>query len=115
LSSFIILLATLATGCLGNARTQQREIVGAERERLVKIAKQELRRRHLVLPHDHDVVVENGEIGNEIAPLPRKVYGVWFRFTYRGKREVFYSVLIDKRSGRIDQVSDLRTAKLQAF
>lgn len=113
--SIIIIFAMLTTGCLGSVRTQKGEIIGTDREKLVGIAKQELKRRNLALPPDCDVVVENGKIINEIDNSPREVYAVWFSFTHRGNRGAFYSVLIDRRSGRIDQVSDLRTVKLRAF
>lgn len=111
----IIILAILTTSCLGNARTRQGEVIGAQREKLVAVAKQELKRRNFPLPHDCEVVVENGKFMNEIDTSTRELYGVWFTFTYRGKRDAFYSVLIDKRSGRIDQVSDLRTVKYHKF
>jgi hypothetical protein len=112
--SFTI-LAIIMTGCLGNAQTRQGEIVGAQREKLVAIAKQELKQRNLPLPRNYDVVVENGKKINEVDPSPREFYGLWFTFIYRGKRDAFYSVFIDKRSGRIFQVSDLRTAKVHKF
>jgi hypothetical protein len=111
----VITFAILTAGCLGHSLTRPGEVIGADREKLVEVAKKELKRRSLPLPHDYDVVVERGEIGNEIDHSPREVYGVWFSFTYRAKRGAFYSVLIDKRSGRIDQVSDLRGLKLHVF
>jgi hypothetical protein len=111
--SIIIILALLTTSCIGTASPRQRQLYGTDREKVIRIAKQELERRNLALPDRYDVVVENGKITNEIDNLPREVYGVWF--LRRGNRGAVYSVLIDKRSGKIDQVSDLRTVRLQAF
>ena len=111
----IFILAILTMGCLGGPRPRQSEITGTDRERLITIAKNELKRRNLALPHYYSVVVENGKISNEIDRSPREVYGVWFNSSRRGEERAFYSVLIDKRSGRIDQVSDLRALRFQTF
>jgi DNA relaxase NicK len=113
--SISIILAILTTSCFGNPQTLQGEITGPQREKLISVAKQELKRRNLPLPRDYNVVVENGKFMNEIDTSARELYGVSFTFTYRGKRDAFYSVLIDKGSGRIDQVSDLRKVKYHKF
>jgi hypothetical protein len=110
----IIICAVLMIGCLENVYAAQREIIGPKRAKLIEIAQQELKRRHLPLPRDYDVVVENGKIITELDEPVRKVYGVWFRFTYWGKRDMYYSFLIDRRD-KIIQVSDLRHAKVRVF
>lgn len=113
--ALITILALVMIGCLANPPVRQAEATGAEEERLVAIAKRELKRRDLPLPVDYTVVVENVTIGDETGNPPREVYGVWFTFTYRGKRDAFYSVYINKGSDRIDQVSDLRNAEAVNF
>jgi hypothetical protein len=115
MNKIIIVFAMLTTGCVGHAQLRESEIIGISREKLIWTAKVELKRRNLPLPRDYRVVVENGKVTNEVDASPREVYGVWFSVSHRGNVRALYSVLIDKRSGMIDQVSDLRTVKLQAF
>jgi hypothetical protein len=113
--SITVVFAIVATACWGSAQTRQGQIVGVQRGKLVARAKQELKRREMPLPRHYDVVAETGKIINEVDIAPREYYAVWFTFTFRGKRDAFYSVFIDKYSGRIFQVSDLRTVRVHKF
>lgn len=96
----------LLAGCAGtyqqSARTKE-----LDQAALIQLAKDELGRRGLELPRIYEVEFENGEIGNEIGP-PRPIYSVAFLFLYRGHKRAVYTVFIDKRSHKIDQVSDYR-------
>jgi hypothetical protein len=96
----------LLTGCAATygqpVRTKE-----LNRAALIQLAKDELGRRGRDLPRLYEVEFENGEIGNEVGP-PRPIYSVSFLFVYRGQKRAMYTVFIDKRSHKIDQVSDYR-------
>jgi len=89
--------------------SSQLEIAGSARDNAIYIAKQELKRQNAMLPKAYDVVVENAEAGNELE-APRQVYQVSFSFYYRGRKQIIYTVIIDKRSGRVELFSDSRTS-----
>jgi hypothetical protein len=92
----------LLAGCAGTYRQPE-----LDRAAVVQLAKDELGRRGLDLPRFYEVEFENGEIGDEIGP-PRPIYSVSFFFVYRGHKRAVYTVFIDKRSHKVDQVSDYR-------
>ena len=107
MNKLILITAFLfVAGCAGTDRQsgRTREL---DRAAIIQLAKDELSRRGLELPHFYEVEFENGEIGNEIGP-PRPIYSVSFLFVYRGHKRAVYTVFIDKRSHKIDQVSDYR-------
>jgi hypothetical protein len=103
---FIIAGVVLA-GCATPSVLSQGSLPGPDRDRMVHIAQQELARQHANLPHRYDVIVEGAEAGNELQPS-RQVYQVSFSFVYRGKKQIIYTVIIDKRSGRVEMFSDSR-------
>ena len=65
-------------------------------------------RRQIRLPPDCDITVDDE--GVTVFPLqkPREEFIVRFTFTYRGKRDVVYKVLIDRRSRKINDFIDYR-------
>jgi hypothetical protein len=75
----------------------------------VEIAKAELVRRGLSLPRHYDVAVSHGQVITEINPR-REIYVVTFSFMYRGRKDIIYTIHIDKRSGKIEDVYDSRTS-----
>jgi len=102
----VITAFLLLAGCAGTDR-QTARTKELDRAALIQLARNELGRRGLDLPRFYEIEFENGEIGNEIGP-PRPIYSVSFLFVYRGHKRAVYTVFIDKRSHKIDQVSDYR-------
>jgi len=102
-----LVLVLLCVGCAHTARSRPSEVNAVDRARLVQIAKQEVERRKLALRRPYDVEVEPGIIGNEIGP-PRQIYIVRFIFKHRAKKDVIYTVFINRRDQRIDQFFDSR-------
>jgi hypothetical protein len=70
------------------------------REQMVIIAKQELKRRKLPLPKRYEVKVEEGFSRTEIRP-PARIFGVFFKFIYRGAKDTVYIVWFDE-NGKIE-------------
>ena len=79
-----------------------------KRKDAVEAAKRELVRRNLPLPKDYVVKVSDSFAFIEFEPT-RRIYIVSFAFKYRGKPGVVYEVNVDKRSGKVDDVTNLRT------
>ena len=96
----------LLAGCAGMYQ-QPARAKELDRAAVIQLAKDELDRRGLDLPRFYEVEFENGAIGDEIGP-PRPIYSVSFLFVYRGHKRAVYTVFIDKRSHKVDQVSDYR-------
>jgi hypothetical protein len=78
-----------------------------QRNEIIQIAEREIDRRQIHLPPDYDITVDEGVT---VFPLekPQEELVVRFTFTYRGKRDVVYKVLINKRSKKIDDFIDYR-------
>ena len=76
----------------------------------VQIARQEVKRRNIVLPKDHKATVSEGDAVFEFE-RPRKIYVVKIVFRDPSKRRVTLTVHVDKRSGKIDAFSDSRRLK----
>lgn len=104
---FIIALL-LSTGCVGTTRAVERDLSTLDRNKIIQSAKRELERQNLSLPRNYSVEVGKGEIRSDFH-RPREIYVVSFSFAYRGKREIIYTVFVDKQSGRADRVFDSRT------
>jgi hypothetical protein len=102
-----IILCLIGVLCVSSSKNAE----GGElkREEAVKIAKQEVARRRLSLPKNYIANISDSLAFIEFQPT-REIYIVSFTFAYHGKARVAYEVNIDKRSGKVDDLTDLRTA-----
>jgi len=103
-----LLVLWLSTGCVGTTRAVDRELNALDRNKIIESAKRELRRQNHFLPRDHTVEVGKGEIQSDFHPT-QQIYAVSFSFAHRGKKQVIYTVFVDKLSGKADRVFDSRT------
>lgn len=103
-----IIICFLSIGCTAPAQFERNAPRIFDRHKLVESAKSELERRGFSLPKHYDVAVTQGQVITEIHPR-REIYVVTFSFVYRGKKDIIYTVHIDKRSGKIEDVYDSRT------
>lgn len=78
-----------------------------KREDAVKIAKEEVTRRRLSLPKNYVANVTDSLAFIEFRPT-REIYIVSFAFADHGKQRIVYEINIDKRSGKVDDLTDLR-------
>lgn len=104
MSKISVIICCLALlGCISQPRPSD----GSQRSEIIKIAKREIDRRHIHLPLDCNITVDEGVA---VFPLgkPREEFIVQFTFTYRGKRDVVYKVVIDRQSRKIDDFIDYR-------
>ena len=101
-----LVIAVLTVGC-STASVRSTEVTGPDRLRIIRIAEHELARRHAQLPRAHEVIVEETKAGHELEP-PRAVYQVSFSFLYRGKNQIIYTVIIDRRTEAVEVFSDSR-------
>jgi hypothetical protein len=101
---FTFLAALLLLSFLGTARSGP-ELTSDERKKVIIIAKQELRRRNITLPRRYEITALNMEMVTEVAPA-RPLYEVNFHCVYRGKKQLIYTVVIDKRSLKVTLFSD---------
>jgi hypothetical protein len=99
----------LSISCAGPTPVERSTSRAFDRNKLVETAKLELKLRGFMLPTHYDVAVTQGQIITEIEPR-REIYVVTFRFIYRGKKDIVYTVHIDKRSGKVKDVYDSRTS-----
>src|SRR6266446_6518963 len=99
----------LTTGSVASSVKVRQDHDVATRTRIIHIAEGELKRQNATLPRDYDVMVEDAKAGNEVEPS-REVCQVSFSFAYRGKKQIIYTVIIDKRSGKVEVFSDSRTS-----
>lgn len=108
--SKVLFLAVLlfSTGCAGTTHAVERELSAFDRNKIIESAKRELNRQNLSLPRNYTVEVGKGGIRSDFH-RPREIYVVSFSFAYRGKKEVIYTVFVDKLSGKADRVFDSRT------
>ena len=104
---FLIVLL-LSAGCVGTTRAVDRELSALDRNKIIESAKRELRRQNHSLPRVYTVEVGKGGIRSDFHPS-REIYVVSFSFAYRGKKDVIYTVFVDKLSGKADRVFDSRT------
>ena len=72
----------------------------------ISLAKTELVRRHLPLPKGYSVAVMTSTAFVEGPAADYPIYLVVFRLPSRGKSKTLYEVSIDRRTHRIDNVSD---------
>jgi hypothetical protein len=100
---FVISCCLALLGCISHPRPSD----VSQRNEIIQIAKREIDRRQIRVPLDCDITVDEGvtvfPVGNA-----REEFIVRFTFTYHGKRDVVYKVVIDKRSRRIDDFIDYR-------
>lgn len=73
----------------------------------IQIAKAEIQRRQLRIPHDCEITIVDGIRNAEVQGLQEE-YFVRFAFTRGGKRDVVYQVEVNKRSRRVDGLLDYR-------
>jgi hypothetical protein len=90
-------------GCTNRPPTS----VTSNRDEIIRIAKREIERRHIQLPPDCNISMYEGVTVFE-PQGSREEYIVRFTFMFHGKREVFYKIVIDKRSKRINDFIDYR-------
>jgi hypothetical protein len=91
-----ILVSVLCVGC------------AATRERAIAIAAAEITNRKLALPANYTFHVEQGFANFEF----QTPYHIWaVEFWAPGAKEPLYSVWVDERNGRIDEVTDYRRHK----
>jgi hypothetical protein len=104
----IIILLFLATydGVAGPPADKLR---GFERQRLIETAKVALERGRLPLPRTYEVEVSDGQAITELTPV-RPLYVVTFKFIRRGKKDIIYTVHINKRSRKVEDVYDSRSS-----
>jgi hypothetical protein len=100
---FVISSCLALLGCLSHPRPSD----GSQRNEIIQIAKREIERRHIRLPLDCDITVDDGVTVFPVGKA-REEFVVRFTFTYRGKRDVVYKVVIDRRSRKIDGFIDYR-------
>ena len=79
----------------------------ARREQMVERARHEIDRRGLPLPKQCEIKVEEGFSQPENRPRTR-IFGVLFRFPYRGVKDTVYIVWFDEH-GAVYDVTDYRT------
>jgi hypothetical protein len=101
-----ILFCVAISGCVNRAVTP----VASQRDKIIEVAKRELNRRHIHLPKDCEIMVDEGVYVNSVAPK-RKEFHVRFTFVYNGKRDVMYKVGIDKSSMTVCDFVDYREAR----
>ena len=96
----IIAVCACLLGCVSSPVT-------SAPDELIGMAKREISRRHIQLPSDCDITVDEGLTAPQIGPA-RELYFVRFTFTRAGKRDVYYKVIIEKRSRKVEQFLDYR-------
>jgi hypothetical protein len=106
MSKVIIIIVCLAVlGCVSHPLSS----LVLQRDDILPIAKREIDRRHIHLPSDCSITVDEGITAFEgKVEKDREEYLVRFTFKHSGKRDVVYEVVIDKRSGKIDDFFDYR-------
>jgi len=92
----------LGGGCASSSTPRQPHL---SRQQMVERARQEIDRRKLPLPEKYEIKVEEGFSRVEARP-PARIFGVFFRFPYRGIKDTVYIVWFDE-GGEID-VADYR-------
>ena len=85
----------------------QSSFSGTSQGEIIGIAKTELARRHIQLPRDYGSKVVEG-ITVFPAQKAQKEYFVLFTFTFRGKRDTVFKVVIDRQSKRVVEFVDYR-------
>ena len=90
-------------GCVSHPRPSD----VSQRDGIIEIAKHEIARRQIRLPRDYDVTVDEGVTVFPVGKA-REEFIVRFTFTYHGKHNVIYKVVIDRRSRKIDDFIDYR-------
>lgn len=101
-----IVVCLAISGCASRAVTP----VGSQHDKIIKVAKGELIRRHIYLPKDCEILVDEGVYVTSVEPK-REEFLVLFTFLYNGKRDVIYKVGIDKRSISVCDFVDYREAR----
>jgi hypothetical protein len=102
---FSIFLCLAVLGCVNHPVSS----VVSQRDDMIQIAKREIDRRHIHPPSDCNITVVEGVTAFEgQVQKDREEYLVRFTFTHGGKRDVAYEVVIDKRSGKVDDFFDYR-------
>ncbi|HVF72236.1 MAG TPA: hypothetical protein VM940_11575 [Chthoniobacterales bacterium] len=99
----IFILCLTLSGCI----TQPQSLVVPQRGDLIQIARGEIDRRHIHLPSDCAVTIHEGVTVSPVDKA-REEYFVNFTFAHGGQRGVIYRVVIDKRSGKVDDFLDYR-------
>jgi hypothetical protein len=104
--TLIVIVCLAMSGCVSRAVTP----VGWQRDKIIEVGKRELNRRHIHLPKDCEIIVDEGVYVTSVEPK-REEYFVLFKFIYNGKRDVIYKVGIDKRSMSVCDFVDYREAR----
>lgn len=78
-----------------------------DRDQAIKIAKTEIRRRHLLLPIGVSATVEDSWVDEEFV-APRAIYLVHLSNGSRGKRVLLYKICVNKRTGAIEDFTDMK-------
>lgn len=104
----ILIIGLFTIGCTISS-VNSSDIAASERSRIIRIAKQELARRDARLPGIYQVLVEEIDAGHELE-RPRRVYQISFSFAYKGKTQVIYTLIMDRRTKKVEVFSDSRKA-----
>lgn len=105
----LAIILFLLTTCDGFAGPPANRLPRLQRQKLVDTARFALERKGLTLPRIYEVEVSDGQVVTELTPV-RQLYVVTFKFLYRGKKDSMYTVHINKRSGKVEDVYNSRSS-----
>jgi hypothetical protein len=105
LASFLVVFSMLALAACAVSPSAPSHL--SERERAIQLAKSEIAKRNIKLPFDCDISVVDG-VATFVIGKPEPKYLVLFKFKNHGRRDLVYKVVINKRSGRVEDFLDYR-------
>lgn len=108
-SALVLASMLVSTGCASLpdiSTVHQPNAISSEGA--VRIAKEEIRKRGLVIKSDWIAKVEDTLVEHEFVP-PRPIFTVSFYRERSGARSAIYRMNIDKRSGKVEDFIDMRT------
>jgi hypothetical protein len=101
--TILIILCFVLSSCAAFRTTS----AVSSRDEIIKIGKEEVHRRNILLPANCEITIVEGVDAPEVGPA-RQEYFVRFVLTRDGKREVIYQVVVDKHSKKVVDFVDYR-------
>ena len=107
MKQLLLCLLLFASSCAVDKPGVQSRQGSVNRDEAIKIARAEIRRRHLPLPKEVTVSVEDSWVDEEFVAA-RAIHLVRLSPAPTGKNVVLYEICVNQRTGGIEDFTDMK-------